>query len=41
MAAKQRRAIRGISLSNKKEYKSDTRDNMDPNQAIDKYPLQL
>ena len=46
MVAKWRRARRRISLYNKKEDESDTRDNTDPNQANpdqtnDKYPVEL
>ena len=41
MTAKWRRARGGISLSNKEEDKSDTKDNIDLDQSNDKYPLQL
>ena len=46
IAAKRRRARRGISLSSEKEDKSDTRDNTDPDQANldqakDKYLVEL
>ena len=41
MTAKRRRNRRGISLSieKKKNYESNTEDDMDPNQADNKYPL--
>ena len=39
--AKRRRARRGISSSSEEEDKSDTGDDTDPDQADDKYPLQL
>ncbi len=41
MAAKRRKARVGISFSSEEEDKSNTRDNMYPNQANDEYPLQL
>lgn len=41
MAAKQCRARGGISLSSKKEDESDIGNDIDPDQANDKYPLQL
>ena len=41
MAAKQRRARGGICLSNEEKDESDIRDDRDPDQANDKYPLQL
>ena len=41
MAAKRRRARGEISLSGEKKDESDTRDDTDPDQANDKYLLQL
>ena len=41
MAAKRRRARGGISSSSEEEDESDTGDDTDPDQANDKYPLQL
>lgn len=43
MAAKLQRAREGVSLSSKekKNYESDTKDEIDLNQANNKYPLQL
>ena len=41
MAAKWRRARGKISLSSEEEDKSDTGNDMNPDQANDKYPLQL
>lgn len=43
LTVKRLRARRGISLSSIKEenYESDTKDNIDPDQANDKYLLQL
>ena len=41
MATKQCRARGRISLSREKKDESDTRDDTDPDQANDKYPLQL
>ena len=41
MAAKRRRARGGISLSSEEEDESDTGNDTDPDQAVDKYPLQL
>ena len=43
MATKRQRARRGIDLSNEEKdiYESNTRDKIDPDQANDKYPLQL
>lgn len=43
MATKHWRTRREISLSNEEKeiYESDTRDKMDPNQANNKYLLQL
>ena len=41
MAAKRCRARRRIILSSEKKDKNDTGDDTDPDQANDKYPLQL
>ena len=41
IAVKQRRAVGEISLFGKKEDESDTGDDMNPDQANDKYSLQL
>lgn len=43
MAAKCQKTRKRISLSNKEKesYESDTKDEIDPNQANDEYPLQL
>ena len=41
MAVKQCKARRRISSSSEEEYKSNTRDDTDPDQANDKYSLQL
>ena len=41
IAAKRRRARRGISLSSEEEDESDIGDDTDPDQANDKYLLQL
>ena len=41
MATKWHRARRGMGSSSKKEDESDTGNNTDPDQAKDKYPLQL
>ena len=41
IVAKWRRAGGRIGLSNEEEDQSDTKDDMDPDQANDKYPVQL
>ena len=41
IAAKQRRTRGGMSLSSEEENESDTRNDTNPDQAENKYPLQL